>query len=260
VVDDRDLVGQRVGLLEVLRGEQDRGAVVDQGAHDAPHVLALGGVQAGGRLVEEHDGRAADEARREVQPATHAAGVGAGRAVRGVLEPEPAEQLLGAGAGRAPREVEELADHDQVLRAREGVVDARVLPGEADRAADGVRLVGDVEPRDPRGPGVRAQQRREDAHRRGLAGPVGPQHPQHGAGARGQVDPRERLGGAEGLAQPLGLDGEVHRRSFRRGHAGSLGGAAHSARADRSHAAVSEVAARHRRPPGLRSGACPPAR
>ncbi len=58
VVDDRDLVGQRVGLLQVLRGQQHGRAVGDQAAHDAPHVLALGGVEAGRRLVEEDDRRA----------------------------------------------------------------------------------------------------------------------------------------------------------------------------------------------------------
>ena len=96
VVDHADLVGQRVGLFEVLRGQQDRRAVVDEVAHDAPHVLALGGVQAGRGLVEEDDARAADEARREVEAAAHAAGVGLRGAVAGVGEVEPVEQLLRA--------------------------------------------------------------------------------------------------------------------------------------------------------------------
>ena len=54
----RDLVGERVGLLEVLRGEQHGRAVVDELADDVPHVLALGRVEAGGRLVEEDHRRA----------------------------------------------------------------------------------------------------------------------------------------------------------------------------------------------------------
>ena len=58
VVDDADLVGERVGLVEVLRGQQHGRAVGDEPAHDVPHVLALGRVEAGGRLVEEDHGRA----------------------------------------------------------------------------------------------------------------------------------------------------------------------------------------------------------
>ena len=100
VVDDGDLVGERVGLLQVLRGEEDRRAVVDEVAHDAPHVLALGGVQAGRGLVQEDDARAADEAGGEVEAAAHAARVRAGGTVRGVLEVEPLEQLGGALAAR----------------------------------------------------------------------------------------------------------------------------------------------------------------
>ena len=53
VVDHGDLVGQRVGLVQVLGGQQHGRAVSDQPSDDVPHVLALGRVQAGGRLVEE---------------------------------------------------------------------------------------------------------------------------------------------------------------------------------------------------------------
>ena len=76
VVDDGDLVGQRVGLLQVLGGEQHGRAVGDQVADDLPHVLALGRVEAGGRLVEEDHRRPADQAGGQVEPAAHAAGVG----------------------------------------------------------------------------------------------------------------------------------------------------------------------------------------
>ncbi len=64
VVDHGDLVGERVGLLQVLRGQQHRRAVADQAADHVPHVLALGRVEAGGRLVEEDHRRPADQATR----------------------------------------------------------------------------------------------------------------------------------------------------------------------------------------------------
>ena len=39
-----------------------------------------------------------------------------------------------------------------------------------------------------------------------LPAPFGPEHAEHGALAGGEVDARERLGVAEALVQPLGLD------------------------------------------------------
>ena len=53
VVDDHDVVGEPVGLFEVLRGEQQRRAALDQLDDDLPHVGAAARVEAGGRLVEE---------------------------------------------------------------------------------------------------------------------------------------------------------------------------------------------------------------
>src|SRR5919197_196449 len=47
VVDDDDVAGQVVGLVEVLRGEQDVGAPLDEGPDGAPQLVAAAGVEAG---------------------------------------------------------------------------------------------------------------------------------------------------------------------------------------------------------------------
>ena len=81
-VDDRHPVGEHVGLLEVLRGEEHRDAVVGGQAPDLlPQRAAALRVQARGRLVEEQHGRVVDERQREVEPALHAARVAADLAV-----------------------------------------------------------------------------------------------------------------------------------------------------------------------------------
>ena len=59
VVDDHDLVGQFVGLVQVLGGEQQRGAAGHQRPDDVPHPQPGPRVQARGRLVEEQHLRAA---------------------------------------------------------------------------------------------------------------------------------------------------------------------------------------------------------
>ena len=53
VVEHRDPVGQLVGLLQVLGGQEDGDAAGHQVPDDLPHVAAAARVQPGGRLVEE---------------------------------------------------------------------------------------------------------------------------------------------------------------------------------------------------------------
>ena len=101
-VEQRDPAREPVGLLEVLRREQDRDAARDELADDVPHHPPAAGVEAGRRLVEEDDPRVADEGHRQVQPAAHAAGVGH-RGLGGVVdEVEPLEQLGDLAPARAP--------------------------------------------------------------------------------------------------------------------------------------------------------------
>ena len=75
VVDHRDPVGELVGLVEVLGGEQDRRALGGERADDVPHLVAAARVEAGGRLVEEEQLGRDDDAGGDVEPAAHAAGV-----------------------------------------------------------------------------------------------------------------------------------------------------------------------------------------
>ena len=60
-VDHADLVGEGIGLLEVLRREQHRGPVVHQVPDDVPHVLPLRGVEAGRRLIQKDHRGSSDE-------------------------------------------------------------------------------------------------------------------------------------------------------------------------------------------------------
>ena len=101
LVDHDDVVAELVGLLEVLRGQQQRGAVGDQAAQHLPQVGAAARVETGGRLVEEQHRRRRDQADREVEPAAHAAGVGLDRPVGGVGQREPLEQVVAEPPDRA---------------------------------------------------------------------------------------------------------------------------------------------------------------
>ena len=100
VVDHRDAVGELVGLVEVLRAQQHGGAEAGERADDVPHLVARARVQAGRRLVEEHELGGHDDAGGEVQPPAHAAGEVLHEAVR--LPPRGRTRRAARPRGRAP--------------------------------------------------------------------------------------------------------------------------------------------------------------
>ena len=134
LVEDRDPVGELLRLVEVLRGEQDRGAAAGEVADGLPHLEATLRVEAGRRLVEEDHRRAPDQAHREVEPAAHAARVARHPLIPRAGEREAVEHVVGDLARLV--EVPEPGDQHQVLAPGEDVVDRGELPGEADRLAD----------------------------------------------------------------------------------------------------------------------------
>ena len=197
VVDHDDVVGEAVGLFEVLRREQHRGAFGDELLDDPPEVGAALRVETGGRLVEEEHLGPVHERGREVEPAPHAAAVGAHGAGGGVGEIEALEQLVVAGAQRLRVEVRELPDQPQVLVTGEVLVDRGVLPGETDALAHRLRIRADVDAEHLGAAAAALQDRGEDAHRGGLAGAVRAEQTEHAAGRHREVDAVERDDGSE---------------------------------------------------------------
>ena len=131
VVQDHDLVGEPVGLLEVLGGEDDRGAGGGQVADHVPHGLAGGRVEPGGRLVEEQHARGGDQAGRQVDAAARPAGELADPSACGLVQVEPVDEVAGPAAGGAAQ-AGEAPDQLEVLRGGEEVVEPGVLPGDPD--------------------------------------------------------------------------------------------------------------------------------
>ena len=94
VVDDPDPVGERIGLVEVLRREEDGHAQLGVQTPDLrPHAGPAERVQPGGRLVEEEDLGPMDEGGGEIEPALHPARVGADPTVDGVADVDEVEDL-----------------------------------------------------------------------------------------------------------------------------------------------------------------------
>ena len=135
VVDHRDPVGEPVGLVEVLGGEQHRRPVGDPPFDRLPEPDPAARVEPGRRLVEEEHRRPRDQRRGEVEPPPHPARVGAHQPAARFGEVEALQQLGRPRLRLALRQVVELADHLQVLEPGQVLVDRRVLAGEADPPA-----------------------------------------------------------------------------------------------------------------------------
>ena len=196
-----------VGLLEVLRGQQHRGAVVDELADELPDTDPALGVEAGGRLVEEQHRRPVHERRREVEASAHAPRVGARRPVGGVDEVEALEQVGRARRDAGAGEMRELCHHAKVLAPGEVVVDGCVLAGETDAGSNRGRVSHHVDAEHASPARVGPHGRGEHPDGGGLAGAVGAEQPEHGSGGHCEVDSVERDHVAEVLAQALDDDG-----------------------------------------------------
>ena len=92
--DHGDAVGELLGLLHVVGGEEDRLAEVAQARDHAPCLAAGRRVEAGGRLVEEEQLGVADQRDRDVEAALLAAGELAGALVRLLAEADVLDRLV----------------------------------------------------------------------------------------------------------------------------------------------------------------------
>jgi hypothetical protein len=210
-VEHGDPVGQPVGLLHVLRGEQDRGAAGGQLLDDVPHPQPSPRVQSGGGLVQEQHLWGEDEAGRQVQAPAHPAGEGLHHPGGHVGQVELGQQLLGPPPGHVLGEVVQAAEHLQVLPPGEVLVDGGVLAGQADPSAELVGPPGHVQAGHLGRALVRGQQCGQHLHRGGLPRAVRAQEAEDGARLHGQVNAVQGDHVAERLPEPSGHDGRAAR-------------------------------------------------
>ena len=203
MVDDRDAVGELVGLVEVLRGQQDRAAVADEVPDGVPHLAAGARVQAGRGLVQEDQGRPGDQARGQVEAPAHAAGELLDRLGRRLLQVELLEQPGGRRARLGPAEALEPAEEVEVLGGGQQLVDRGVLAGDPQELADDVRVAAYVDPEDLRVARLHREQRGQHLHQGRLAGAVGAEHAEDLTAADLEVDAVDGAVVAEGLDQPV---------------------------------------------------------
>jgi hypothetical protein len=191
VVDDDDVRRQAVGLVEVLRGQQDVGAGDDQPADGVPEMDAAARIQARGRLVEQQKSRCSDEADAQVDPAAHTAGVGSNHPIGILGELQLLQDARRGRLGPLPAQPGKAADHLEVLPAGHRFLDGSVLAGEPDHSSHLRGAAHDVDPGDAQCSSVRPQQGGHRTNEGGLPRAVGPQQGHYSAGLDLQVKPRE---------------------------------------------------------------------
>ena len=93
VVEDDEPVAQALGLVHEVGRQQDRLALLEQVLQALPHQVTRLRVEAGGRLVEEHQVGVVDERAAEREAPLHAARKLAGLGARLGLQRGEVEQL-----------------------------------------------------------------------------------------------------------------------------------------------------------------------
>ncbi len=94
VAEDRDSIGELLRLVEVVRRQQDRRAERPERADHLPGCPSRGGIEARGRLVQEHEVGVADEGHAEIEPTLLAAGERLHARVPLLAEPDEVDHLV----------------------------------------------------------------------------------------------------------------------------------------------------------------------
>ena len=105
VIDDGDVAAEALRLFQIVRGQDDGGALLVDLAQELPHRAADFDVHAGRGLVQDQQPRLVHQRARDHQPPLHAAGQRARHALALVPQLQLLQVFLGAlrARARAPR-------------------------------------------------------------------------------------------------------------------------------------------------------------
>ena len=201
-IDDRDPVTERVGLVQVVRGEEDRHALVAEPAHLLPHASPARRVQPGGRLVQEDDLGRMDDAERDIEAPALPAGVGADLAVGEVAELEGLDGRLGEALRGGFRDAVHARLVHQVTPGGGLIVGAAGLRHEADALPHLRGVAPQVRPGDRGVAAVRADQRGQHPEGGRLPGSVGTEEAEDLAALHGEVHAADRIDSGDLAAAP----------------------------------------------------------
>ena len=212
VVDDRDGVAQLLGLVELVRAEQDRLAPIAHLGEGGLEHRDVHRVERGEGLVHQQDVGIVEDRRDVLDLLLVALRQAVRLAVREFGDPEAPEPGEGLLASACPRHPVQRREVDQLVDDRHARVETALLGHVAPHTSrPGLRLA--ILP--GHGPRVGPEEAEDDPHRRRLAGPVRAQEPVDLARPDGQADAVEGLDLAERLLQAIDLQHRSPRKRER---------------------------------------------
>src|ERR1022692_2804000 len=192
-VDDRDVAAQIFSLLQIMRRQYDRRALLIDVAQEFPHRAAHLDVHAGRRFVQYQQFRFVHESARDHEAALHAARERARNRVAAVPQLQLFEIDFRALFGeRSLDAVEAGLVHDD-RECRFELIEIDFLRHDADARLRGFELTVDVVPEHLDETAGLVDERRHDADDGRFAGAVGAEQREEVALLDGKIDSLERL-------------------------------------------------------------------
>ena len=214
LVDEAQRVAE-LGLVHVVGGDEDGGALVGQPPDEPPEISARDGVDARRRLVEEDEPRGVDKGAGQGQPLAVAAGQRARQLPLPLGQVRHPDHLRDPWRALGPRHLVHARVEAQVLVDAQVVVERELLRHVADDRLDPLRLDDEVDAEDGPAPPGGFEQAAEHAERRGFARPVRPEEAVQLPLPHAQVEVVDRHALAKTTCQLAGGDGPAvirHRR------------------------------------------------
>ena len=214
VVHDHQPVAQLLGLVHVVRGQDQRDAALLEPEQPVPHHVPGLRVQAGGGLVEDQDLRLVDERAGDGQAALQAAGQRVDLTVGAVRELHELEQFGGPLPDDAPGQPEVPAVDEQVLPDGQLDVQRVVLRHHSEPGPDRRAVPDRVGAEDGQLTAGRRRDTSDHPHRGRLARAVWPEKAERFAPVQVEIDPVNRREAPESLGQAARADQYFDPRAF----------------------------------------------
>ena len=176
-VDHHHVVAHLLHVVEEVGGEQHRDAERAEAGDQLEHLLAPERIEAGGRLVEQHQLGIAHERLGQLGALAHPGGEAADRPEARLVETDQVEDVRGPLAGGTRRQPTQLAERGHEVRRRLVGRQAVVLGHVAEPRPHGDGIGGDVDAAHLDAPLGRMGETEQQPKHRGLAGTVGADQP-----------------------------------------------------------------------------------